>query len=109
MNVNLDSIYEIDGKKVYALAKNKTEEVNLFYLNIMVVFIDGTTSEASTKQFKIVGKAKDAVKNGKGAMEEEVSIEGILTCSYTFSTIIKTTTTTATMNTPSKSETFLVG
>ena len=59
LNLNLDSVYEVDGKKVYALAKNKTNEVNLFYLRIVVVFIDGSTSESDTKTFKIVGRAKE--------------------------------------------------
>ena len=61
----MDSIYEIAGKKVYALAKNKTEEVNLFYLKVVLTFLDGSTSEANTKNFRIVGKAKDNVPKAK--------------------------------------------
>ena len=72
MGVNLDSIYEVGGKKVYALAKNKTEEVNLFFLKIVVIFIDGSTSEANTKCFKVIGKAKDSGKKDDVAGDENV-------------------------------------
>ena len=74
--MNLDSVYEIDNKPVYALAKNKTEEANLFNLKVSVVFVDGSISEDYTKAIKIVGKAKDTTKKGKVNSAEEVSSEG---------------------------------
>ena len=76
LHVNLDSIYEVDGKKVYALAKNKTEEVNQFYLKIVIIFIDGTSSEANTKCFRIVGKEKNLNKAGQETSQEELVTEG---------------------------------
>jgi len=37
----------------------------LFYLKVVLTFLDGSTSEANTKNFRIVGKAKDNVPKGK--------------------------------------------
>lgn len=79
LHVNLDSIYEVDGKKVYALAKNKTEEVNQFYLKIVIIFIDGTSSEANTKCFRIVGKEKNLNKAGQETSQEELVTEDVAT------------------------------
>ena len=65
MSLDLDSVYKVDGKKVYALAKNRTDEANLFFLKIQVIYSDGSTSEADTKTFKIIGRATDNTKKGQ--------------------------------------------
>ena len=44
---------------MYALAKSNTEEWNLFFLRVEVIFIDGSKSSQNTEPFKIVGKMKE--------------------------------------------------
>eukprot|EP00795_Rhopilema_esculentum_P005891 gene5891-11226_t len=62
LNINLDSVYDVNGKLVYGLAKNKIEDLNKFYLKILVTFVDHSWNFADTKCFQVVGRAKDADK-----------------------------------------------
>ncbi|XP_065060539.1 uncharacterized protein LOC135687800 [Rhopilema esculentum] len=59
LTINLDSVFSKDGRPVYALAKSNTEERNLFFLRVEVIFIDGSKSSQNTEPFKIVGKMKE--------------------------------------------------
>jgi len=56
IKVDLDSVYEVEGKKVYQLQKTATEELNLFHLLINISLADGRSTNIQTKEFLLVGK-----------------------------------------------------
>ncbi|XP_066920302.1 uncharacterized protein [Clytia hemisphaerica] len=56
IKVDLDSVYEVDGKKVYQLQKTATEELNLFHLVIQICLADGRSTCLQTKELLLVGK-----------------------------------------------------
>ena len=56
VKVDLDSVYEVDGKKVYQLQKTATEELNLFHLVIQISLADGRSTCLKSREFLLVGK-----------------------------------------------------
>ncbi len=85
--MDLDSVYEteivdpsdVTGSttrtvKVYQLAKNKTDKVNLFKLKIVVVYVDGSQcSQYTDRAFMIIGREN---KEKPSTIMESVEEEG---------------------------------
>lgn len=59
IKVDLDSVYEVDGKKVYQLQKTSTEELNVFHLLIDIALSDGRQRTIKSKEFLLIGKKTD--------------------------------------------------
>ena len=58
MEVELDSVYEVNGQKVYDLQKTLTDELNKFHLNLVILLTDGRSRNLNTKTFQLLGKKK---------------------------------------------------
>lgn len=56
MKVDIDSVYVVDGKKVYHLQKTLTEELNTFHLIINITLQDGRYKSVKTREFLLVGR-----------------------------------------------------
>ena len=65
-SVNLDSVYlSHKGIKVYELSRVKGEERNVFRLVVVLHFLDGTTTEFTSKQFQVQSKKNQKLSLGK--------------------------------------------
>lgn len=56
VKVDIDSVYVVDGKKVYHLQKTLTEELNTFHLIINITLQDGRYKSVKTREFLLVGR-----------------------------------------------------
>ena len=74
MKVDLDSVYEVEGKKVYQLQKTATEELNLFHLVIQISLADGRSTCLKSREFLLVGKKTAA--SGKFLINRDFLLVG---------------------------------
>jgi len=71
VKVDLDSVYEKQGKKVYELQKTLTKELNLFHLIVTVTLKDSRQTVKETQGFLLIGKK--SVKRSRDERKESVS------------------------------------
>ena len=64
-SINLDSVYiSHKGVKVYELSRVKGHERNIFRLIVVVLFVDGTTKEYTSKNFQVQSKKTTKASQG---------------------------------------------
>lgn len=56
VTLDLDSIYEYKGKKVYELERSLTDELNMFHLIVQVEYSNGQIVSQNTKNIQMIGR-----------------------------------------------------